>query len=247
MKTGIIFFVLGLLLPFSAGAQTNFENEPQVRSFRLLNTKGVLEDLVFDLNGKKIPVFSTTTSLSQPYPCPATSSLVLYRETPPPPSAPPGTKPVKTIVAEVKIQKQFLHSIVVLTPLSEESSATFQGMAFEDLPKEHKPGTFRLINLSSLPAALSLNRQVTPAAAGQSIITPYELNEGILQIKLAVQRGNRWSQAIGSERHMGPNMRAFGIVLNDKPAYEDALPISCCLVFDYVALPPSQKEMAAAH
>jgi hypothetical protein len=162
-------------------------------------------------------------------------------------SAPAGTKPTKEIVAEVKIPTTYAQCIVLLAPLSETASSKFQGVAFEDSPKEHKPSTFRLINLSSLPSALSLNRQVIPAAPGQSIITPYELNEGILQLKLAVQQGNTWNQAAGSERRMAPNMRAFGIVLNDKPAYEEALPISCCLVFDYVALPSGQKDLVAAH
>ncbi|MBW8780591.1 MAG: hypothetical protein JF599_01700 [Verrucomicrobia bacterium] len=237
MKATIV--LLGILFALSGLASANAEIPPQGRSFRLLNTKGVLEDLVFDLNGEKVPVFSTTSTLSQPYPCPSTGSLTLYREIPPPSSAPPGTKPTKEIVAEVKIPKDYAQCIVLLAPLSGEASPKFQGVVFEDIPKEHKPGTFRLINLSSLDSALSLNRQVTSAASGQSIITPYELNEGILQLKLAVKQGNAWSQAIGSERRMAANMRAFGIVLNDKPAYEDALPISCCLVFDYVKMPPS--------
>lgn len=234
--------LFSLLLAVSTFAQANSNSDaaaPAGRSFRLLSTSGVVDDLMYDLNGRKTPVFSSSGALSMAYPCPATKSLVLYKEVQPPFSSPPGTKPTKQVVVEVDIPKQYHQSIILLAPLSEGAGALFQGTAFEDIPTEHTPGTFRLINLSSLSAALLLNQKTTQARPGESIIGRYELNEGILQIKIAVQQGSEWRQALGSERRMGSNMRALGVLINDKPAYEGALPISCCVVFDYLPLPPS--------
>lgn len=229
--------IFGFLL-FSAAscafALADGDSAVQGRYFRLLNSAGVLSDLKFDINKQPVAVFANSSNLSPPYRCPPTKTLTLYREIPPPAGAPPGSKATKEIVADIAIPAEFHRAIVALVPAVAGSALKLEGRVFDDEPSLHPAGTLRLVNLSSMLAAVQLGGKTEMAPAGGSLIVPYEPVNNVARVMVAAKWGNGWTALMNQERLVEPITRIFSVVVDSPPSYTGGPPVSANLVFDYV-------------
>ena len=229
----LILPLVALLCVLPASAQT--DRAGQSRTFRLTSTAGVYNDLSYDLRGSKTPVFASLSGLSVPYVCPTSRTLSLYREVPPPEGSPPDTKPTKQVVAEVALPTDYQRSIVLLAPAPANAPLPIVGVAIEELPKEHTVGTFRVINLSSHPAAFALGNNVIPLAPQASSIVPFSPQP--TAVKVAVRIGNPWRSVYRNERRLDANLRAYCVIIDSVAVDEFTPPAQALLLLDYVRTP----------
>jgi hypothetical protein len=238
----LLFCLAALLFALTASAQTD---ATQPRTFRMTATGGVYTDLFYDVKGNKAPVFAGMKGLSRRYPSPTGGTLSFYREVPPPADAPPNTKPTKQVVAEVSLPVAYKQSVVVLapnpapnpipSPADTPAPLPIIGVAIEELPEEHTVGTFRVINLSTNPAAFALGDNVVPLAPQASIIVPF--SPGPTAVKVAVRAGNPWRRVHYSERRLDANLRGYCILIDSKSDDEFTPPAQALLLLDYVRTP----------
>lgn len=228
----LIFSLVALLFALPVSAQTD---AAQARTFRLTATAGVYDDLFYDLRGIKTSVFAAMNGLSVPYVSPPGKTLSFYRELPPPEGSPPGTKPIKQVVAEIALPVDSKRSIVLIAPAPPNSPLPLVGVAIEELPKEHTIGTFRVFNLASHSAAFGLEDKVVSLDPQASAIVPF--SPGITEAKVAVRIGNAWRSVYHSERRLDANLRGYCIVIDSKPVDEFTPPAQACFLLDYVRPP----------
>jgi hypothetical protein len=174
---------------------------------------GLISELKIDLGPKKTVNLTITSRLSRPVPMPVTGALTLYRELPVPPDSPPGTKPIKEVVATLNFEKSWSKAIVVIA--QNPTTSAYQSIIFNDDEKTHPAGTLRLFNLSRMSTALSVNKAVETVPPGKAQLMTYSLGPNTIQI--AVQRGSSWSLAFNKGRIARPNIRAHMFVFDYQP------------------------------
>lgn len=242
MKT-LLTCLAAVLLTLAAHAQS--PGQPPAHTFRLISVDQVYDDLYYSHHGEAVRLFATPSAVSKPLAAPTEKTLKLFRQTPAPADAPAGTPPVRTVVAEIPYPADVSEALVVLAAAPVNAPLPVVGIALADMPKLHTTGTARLINLSSLQAALGLNNDIANAAplATQSVV-PF--TPGVTQVKLAVQgkNGGAWAPVVSSERNLIEGLRIY-VVLVDAPAqYEAAPPARAIVIYEYHRPPPSGQEHA---
>lgn len=241
MKT-LLTCITVVLLTLVAHAQP--ADQPRSRSFRLISVDQVYDDLYYDRQGDPVRLFATPAAVSRPLPAPTETTLKLFRLTPAPVTAPAGTPPARTIVAEIAYPRSLVEGLVILGSAGEKAPLPLDGIALNDLPKLHVPGTVRLINLSAMQAALGLNKDVANAApqATQSIV-PF--TPGVTQVQLAVQRQNGgWAPVVACERNLIEGLVIYVVLVNAPPQYEAAPPARAVMIYEYRRPAPSGQAHA---
>lgn len=241
MKT-LLTCITAVLLTLVAHAQA--PDQPPARSFRLLSVDQVYDDLYYARHGEPVRLFATPAAVSRPLAAPTERTLKLFRITPPPANAPAGTPATRTVVAEIAYPGDLAEGLVILAAAGEKAPLPIVGVAVPDLPKLHIAGTARLINLSSLQAALGLNNDVASAApqATQSVVA---FSPGVTQVKLAVQGHNGgWAPVVSSQCNLIEGLRIYVVLVDAPPQYEAAPPARAIVIYEYRRPPPSAQAHA---
>lgn len=238
MKSPLSFFI-GLLL---LGVLPQLSHaEDQARVFRAVGLGDGYGDLFYDVKGAAIAITANSGSFSQDYPAPTGSTLSFYRITPPPPDAPPGTPPRKTVVAQVAYPKEVAKVILLLYPSPAQSTLPITGMAIADPEEQHRSGQARIFNLSSLRAAFSTGgevAEVSPHTTDRVVAT----GTGPLFLKTAAQGGNGWQPVDAMERNLPADLRLFVIMVDAPPSYDGGPPVRGTFVYDFKRPPMKFRD-----
>lgn len=241
MKT-LLTCIAAVLLTLVAHAQS--PDQRRARSFRLISVDEVYDDLYYARKGVAVRLFATPAAVSRPQVAPTEKTLTLFRQTPPPADAPAGTPPTRTVVAEIAYPANLAEGLVILGSAGENAPLPVAGVALPDLPKLHTPGTARLINLSSLQAALGLNNDVASAApqATQSVVS---FSPGVTELKVAVQgRNGGWAPVVSSQCNLMEGLRIYAVLVDAPPQFEAAPPARAIVIYEYHRPPPSAPAHA---
>lgn len=184
--------------------------EPPPRVFRVVTTVGSIGELMFDRTSRDTVRLNIRSRLSRPIEIPSSGALDLYRELPPPPDSPAGTKPTKETVATLSFPASLTKAIVVIAQNGNGSG--YRAVVFSDDIRDHPAGTLRVFNLSRMNSAVKINQSVGTIEAGNTKIMPYP--PGPADIQLAVQRGAGWNVAFDKGRISHPNLRAHVFVFD---------------------------------
>lgn len=208
-------FFLPLLLLLPCGfIQAQTASAPPARTFRIFSIVGSFTDFKYEPKRGAEPIRLGIGPLpTRAYTAPVGSDLIIYRETPPPPEAPPGTKPTRSIVAQVDLPASLPRSLIIVAPLAD---GTFATRVIDDDPAQHPAGTLRLVNLSAFPASVALDRDAHPIEAGASSIVAY--GSGGKLVQLAVQQKGAWTISYSEEHMSRPELHAYGFIFNYAPA-----------------------------
>ena len=195
-------------------AQSSPQSEgPAPRTFRILTVTSFVPGLKYDTSaGSKPTPLSISAQPFKAYPVPANNRLVLYREVPPPPDAPPGTLPRKQTVAEAELPSRVARVLVVVIPEGADREISYRLVVIDDDPAEHPAGKLRVINFSKLDAAMGLNRDRHTVAAGRSIMV--ESGQGGVLVQVAAHKGDRWQMVFRGERLGRGDTRDYGLVFD---------------------------------
>lgn len=236
MKPRLLFFLsFFLILP---GLRADDE-KPRV--FRFVALGQNYDDVFFDSHNAPVPVVANSGSFSPAYPAPKTGKLALYRLTPPPPDAPAGTRPVRTVVAEIVYPSETGKAIVLLYPGRAGEPLPISGLAIADPEDGHTVGHARIFNLSSLTAAVGADQtvaEVPPRSTDRKV----SFGVGPMQIKVAAQTGSGWQVVMAMERNLPANLRLFVLLVDAPPAYEGGPPVSSMLVYDFIRPPFKPRQ-----
>jgi hypothetical protein len=239
MKSPFSFFI-GLLL---LGVLPQLSHaEDQARVFRAVGLgDGGFSDLFYDVKGTAHAFTANSGSFSTDYPAPAGPKLSFYRITPPPPDAPAGTPPKKTVVAQIVYPEDAAKVILLLYPSPAQSALPITGMAVADLEKQHLPGQARIFNLSSLHAAFSTGgaiAEVSPHTTDRVVAT----GTGPLFLKTAAQVGHGWQVVDAMERNLPADLRLFVIMVDAPPSYDGGPPVRGTFVYDFKRPPMKFRD-----
>ena len=221
---------VGLLLLAVLPQLSHAENQEHV--FRAVSLGEAYGDLFYDNKGTPIAVTANSGSFSQDYSAPAGSKLSLYRITPPPPDAPPGTPSQKTVVAQVAYPKDITKVILLLYPSPAQSALPITGMAIADPEDQQRSGQARIFNLSSLDVAFAGGGDVAeaPPHTTDRVAT---IGTGPVSLKAAVQIGGGWQSVDSMERNLPADIRLFVIMVDAPPSYEGGPPIRSIFVYEF--------------
>ena len=162
-------FLIGLLLLVVLPQRSLAEDKPRV--FRAVGiADDGLSDLFYDVKGAAHAFTANSGSFSQDYPAPAGEKLSFYRLTPPPPDAPAGTPPTKTVVAEIPYPKDVPKVILLLHPSPAQSALPITGMAIADVSPHT---TDRVITTGTGPLFLKTAAQ---GSNGWQVVNAMERN-----------------------------------------------------------------------
>lgn len=218
----VIVALLTVLFPVVRAQSSPQSEGPSPRMFRILTVTSFVPGVKYDAGagGKPTPL-SISVQPFKAYPVPANNRLVLYREAPPPPDAPPGTPPRKQTVAEAELPARVARVLVVVIPAGTDPGAGYRLVVIDDDPAEHPAGKLRLINFSKLEAAVALNRDRHSLAAGRSLWV--ESGQGGVLVQVAAQKGGQWQMAFRGERLGRGDTRDYGLVFDYvyDPAMDD--------------------------
>ncbi|HEY9247964.1 MAG TPA: hypothetical protein VIO38_02485 [Rariglobus sp.] len=207
--------LLSLLLLLPCGfIQAQTAPGPSARTFRIFSIVGSFTDFKYEPKRGAEPIRLGIGPLpTRAYTVPTGSDLVIYKEVPPPPGSPPGTKPGQSIVARVDLPASLPRSLVIVAPLAD---GTFATRVIDDDPARHPAGTLRLVNLSSFPAAVALDRDTHPVDVGASSVVDY--GSGGKLVQLAVEKQGAWTISYSEEHMSRPELHAYGFIFNYAPA-----------------------------
>ncbi|MFA6960505.1 MAG: hypothetical protein WC205_07140 [Opitutaceae bacterium] len=206
----ILLLPCGLLHAQTSPAPT----APAARTFRIFSIVGSFIDYKYELKRGAEPIRLSIGPLpTRAYVAPAGADLIIYREVPPPPDSPPGTKPTRSIIARVELPAAQPRSLVIVAPLAD---GTFATRVLDDDPAQHPAGTLRLVNLSTFPAAVALDRSTHPVDSGASSVVAYGAGGKLVQ--LAVQKQGAWTVSYSEEHMSRPELHAYGFIFNYAPA-----------------------------
>lgn len=218
----MIVALLTVFFPVMRAQSSAQSGGPAPRTFRILTVTSFIPGVSYDAGvGSKPTSLSINVQPFKAYPVPANNRLVLYREVPPPPDAPPGTPPRKQTLAEAELPARVARVLVVVIPEGADREAGYRLVVIDDDPAEHPAGKLRLINFSKLEAAVALNRDRHTVAAGRSIMV--ESGQGGVLVQVAAQKSGQWKMVFRQERLGRGDTRDYGLVFDYvyDPAMDD--------------------------
>lgn len=149
-------------------------------------------------------------SLSSAFPMPAAREFEIYRKILPPADAPPGTEPLKQVLASVKIPSGFGKAIILLLPAGDAKTGTLRVAAYGDSYQLHPRQTVRVFNLAAVEIGLKVNGTLESFKAGQDGVMPWVGGPAhVVVYQTAVRSGDQWRVVGTNERAVRPNLRAF--------------------------------------
>ena len=214
--------------------------------------------MFYDLQSKRISVTPPQDAYSEPYVCPPGGLVNFYRVTP---GATHTDPPVKTSVAQVRIEKTDGKFLVLLVPNPKSQSSVYVppaghpddpnyiirptvmdnmvALLLDDSIEAHPANSVRVINLSRRPAALKIGQSMSQVAPAQNMVIPYPADTRVW-LHVAIFGDQGWQRVIGGPQNFTPDTR-IAIFLNDiPPSKNDPNPIGLALkkIIEPVAPPP---------
>ena len=170
-----------------------------------------MPQLFYEVKKKQpLQIVGACGSLSKPMPMPTDQVLDIYRTILPPPAAPPGTEPLKQVLASVRMPAGFAQAIILLLPAGDAKTGTLRAAAFGDSYQTHPRQTVRVFNLSALEVGLKIGASLQSFPAGQNGIMPWVGGEeNVVAYRIVYRHGGDWVLAGANERAARPNLRAF--------------------------------------
>lgn len=238
----MMMWVCGLLM--CAMMRSSLDAAEAARTFRIMTVASYVAGLKYEPGaGKKAVALSINAQLFTTYAIPAGNDLVLFKEIPPPPDAPPHTPPTRQIVAEAKLPLVTPRVLVVLMP---DGPERFRMVMIDDDPAAHPAGRVRLINFSNLKAAVRFNHAQHELAPGDSVLDDW--TKGGVLVQVAAMKNGQWKIAFRKERLIHANTRGYGFIFDyvaDPSMDEDSNnppPATVRFFADYVPPPKSASS-----
>ncbi len=217
----IRFLALGISLLVCAltglDAQSTPAADPPPATFRLLSTLGSRTDLKYEPVRGQPPVnLVLSRSLSVPHLRPANGLLRAFRELPLPPDAPPGSRPERQTIFEVRLPPDEPSCLVITQPAGGDPASPFlDARVFSDNPEQHGPGRLLVINLSDVTVALAIDQKNEEFPSGKT--TYMQLPNGgghvVCRAAAADKRGD-WTLYYKGEHRLSPYHRGYLIITN---------------------------------
>ena len=211
-------------------------------AFRVISMVGSRNDLKYEVAPDK-PLVSVplAQSVSRLHPAPANGRLELFREIPPPPDAPPGTRPVRQILLTVSLPPETAQTLIVALPTGRGRGDPLIARVLPDDPRRHRAGTVEAVNLSRFQTAVALDDTNHILNVSESRILPMGQGRLRVLVQAAVQKNSRWQPAFRAEQRVPAGVRGFLFVSDyiPDPDYEaDPLPPPALVRILMEAAPP---------
>ena len=218
--------------------------EAPARTFRIFTVIHVITDLKYDAApGKSTPLVISQVPFAS-LPIPRDNHVVLYKEIPPPADSPPGTPPVKVVMADALVPADAPRVLIAVIP---DDSGRFSTRVIPDDPAQHPVGQLRFINLSKFHAALGLNREQYRLGPAEFALLGWPKDGGIL-VQVAANKNGEWESVLRRERRARKSARSYCIVFDYAPNPEELLPdpmnpppVTVRFFFENVTAIPAQK------
>ena len=200
--------------------QSSLSAAEEEQEFRILTVVGSATGLQYEPSRSGDPIsISASNSPYRSYPVPRDGKLEIFREIPVPEGAPPGTEPIRQVVATGTIPSSSQRSLVIL---GVTRSGAYDLAVLPDDPALHPPGQIRMVNLSEMRSAVALNKERYLLGPGDSELVDW--GSGGILIQIAAEKHGEWDVAFRKERIAQPSARAY------------------CLIFDYIPDPSMDED-----
>ncbi len=244
----VLFVCLSALLPLAA--QTGQPPATLPPTFRIISASGSYTGLLYDssVGGKKTAVpIDINQALSAPLARPAGKELEIYRLVPPPPDAPPGTKPTRQVVVTVPMPANPADCIVVTFPTSTNKMDPLIARVVPPAPDSHQAGTVRVVNFSNFEAAVGMDERSTSFSSGS--VDVMKAGTGRVLFQVAVNKGQGWAKAFRGERRISPQLRGYVFVFNymvDPDYGPDSMPPPATVKTFFEVSPETRQPVLAS-
>lgn len=221
------------------------------RSFRLISQVGSRLDLKYEVSRTLPPVsISLSQAVSRAYPAPAGGRLELFREIPPPPDSPPGTKAVRQIILSTRLPDDALRCLLVTLPTGSKPGDPLTARVLPDGPDRHPAGTMLVVNLSRFQTAVKLGDDTQQFAVGEARLLPLAQGKLRVSVQAAVQKDGQWQPAARTARRIVEGVRGFLFISDylpdpDYPADPEPSP-ALVRIFTEVAPRPNPPSPSPA-
>jgi hypothetical protein len=146
----------------------------QSREFRLLAlTSESITGIFYELKGEKVPVIAPVGAPSASYAMPAKQTLTFYKEIPAPPTASPGTKPIKQPIADISLSGT-PPLLVLLRPAGPNAAVPYTGecLTFKRGAQPQNSGQF--FNRTTRKTAVSYGPEQFILEPGESRVVTFD-------------------------------------------------------------------------
>lgn len=232
----------------AAPAHAQAAPEPPPATFQLFSILPV-QDMLYDLGGKPVPVTVGQNAYSPPYLAPPTSAVSFYRLIP---SPEPGKPPVRVPVVTASIEtEKGAETLVVLYPDSpltqyDESAPPppLKSISLDNTQSAQPARTMRVFSFSTRPVAIKIGAQSVMLTAMQPTVIPYP--EGSRTwINVATTDENAWQRVIGTPQMLAENTR-LSLFLNDiPPSRNDPNPVGLSMKKIIETISPPEDPAAS--
>ena len=180
------------------------------RTFRILSLVGSRLDLNYEPSRNQPTVsISLSQAVSSAYAAPADGRLEFFRELPPPPDAPPGTKPTRQVLLATRFPADASRCLIALQPAGPGRSDPLIARVLPDDAGQHPAGTMRIINLSHFQTAVKLGDDTYVFAPDENRLAPLAKGKLRVSVQTAVQTGGSWQSVARTARRVEQNVRGF--------------------------------------
>lgn len=198
-------------------AQPAAPDTPVIFRVVCVDVYGSVGDLFYDYKGEKIPFAATEGVLSQPYRCPPSGTVSLYRELPP---VPPSTLPRREPVADVTLGAPGPWLVL----LSHTPGRGLRTLAVEQTWETHPSGTVRIFNFCGSEINLQAGDRQARLAPAAFAAFPYP-DGPQLWLKVALNTPDQgWQLRTSTPQRVIPGTRATWILLERPPTLETPEP-----------------------
>ena len=214
------FLLLASLL-ITTCASLNAQPTAKPATFTLLSAVGTYVGLKYELSPKNLQTVTLNQSTSGPYTQPKGGNLTLFREIPAPKDAPPNTPPTRDIILSTTLPADSPNCMVICLRPAANPTAKLTAYILKNSPT-HVAGTLRIVNLSSFPSAVSVNKDKYMLAVGETQTVPAGPSTEPVFIYVTLNKNGRWTPPIGSDYRIAKELRGTMLIFDyiQDPDYE---------------------------